>query len=486
MREPIDTVERLNGARVLVVGDLMLDCFVYGEVERISPEAPIPVLQVKRAAAMLGGAGNVVRNLAALGASPRLVASIGDDEAGRRIAQLIAETAQEARLVRLPGRPTTVKTRFVAAAHQLLRTDAEDPRALDASALDELAGAAEAMLEGARALVLSDYAKGVLAPRLLTRLIAAAKARGVSVVVDPRGDDYRIYAGADVVTPNRNELRQATRMQVDSDDEVVAAASALLAAAGVGAVLATRGAQGMTLVASGAPPLHLKSRAREVFDVSGAGDTVVATLAAGLAGGATLADAVALANVAAGIVVGKLGTAVTRREELRAALRPAEPDIFSTVGGKRLSRAHAGQVAAVWRRQGLIVGFTNGCFDLLHPGHVHLLEQARAACDRMIVGLNSDASVRRLKGPARPAQDEAARAAVLAALGAVDAVVVFAEDTPLALIDAIRPDVLIKGADYRRDDVVGGSLVESYGGRVVLTELAPGHSTSATIAKLGG
>ena len=482
MSDLIGAVERLAGAPVLVVGDLMLDRFVYGEVDRISPEAPIPVLRITREAAMPGGAGNVVRNLKALGAAPRLVAAVGADAAGTTVRRLIEESGTPARLLSLAGRPTTVKTRFVASAHQLLRADAEDARPLQPAEQDELAAAAEAELAGVRALVLSDYAKGVLAPSLLARLIAAAKAAGVTVVVDPRGDDYRIYRGADLVTPNRAELRRATRLPVDGDAEVAAAAAALLGDAGVGAVLATRGADGMTLVAPGVAPLHLKALAREVFDVSGAGDTVVATLAAALAGGAALAEAVALANIAAGIVVGKVGTAVARAEELLAALRQEE----AAEHGKLVPLERAAELAAGWRRRTLKVGFTNGCFDLLHPGHVALLNQARAACDRLIVGLNSDASVRRLKGAGRPVQDERARATVLAALGAVDAVVIFAEDTPLALIEAIRPEVLVKGADYRPDQVVGGPLVQSYGGRVVLADIMPGYSTSATIARLGG
>ena len=441
-------LEALAGVRVVVAGDVMLDRFLYGAVERISPEGPIPVLRVEREAAMLGGAGNVLRNLVALGAAVEFLAVVGDDAAGREIEALAREAAGAGCHLRVEaGRTTTIKERYIAAGQQLLRADRDPEGAIGAGTATALLAAATAALEGAGALVLSDYGKGVLEPETLGALIAAAAAAGCPVVVDPKGRDYGIYRGATLVTPNRRELEDASGLPTSSDQEVALAAQEIIDGCGIESVLATRGSDGLTLLASGGEgkPLHLPTEAHEVFDVSGAGDTVVAAAAAALAAGLGLEDAARLANAAAGIVVGKR-----------------------------------------WRGAGLRLGVTNGCFDLLHPGHVSLLAQARAACDRLIVGLNSDASARRLKGAGRPIQSEAARAAVLASLASVDLVVVFGEDTPLKLIEALKPDVLVKGADYARDEVVGADLVERHGGKLILVELAPGHSTSDMIGRMSG
>jgi D-beta-D-heptose 7-phosphate kinase/D-beta-D-heptose 1-phosphate adenosyltransferase len=322
----------------------------------------------------------------------------------------------------------------------------------------------------------------VFGPNTALRLIQAAKDAGRRVLVDPKGPDWSRYAGADLITPNRRELAEGSGLPAGTEDEIVAAARALIAAHGFGAVLTTRSEDGMTLVwDAGQSVRHYPAEAAEVFDVSGAGDTVLATVAAGLASGLALPVAARLANIAAGLVVGKIGTAVARPEELLEAVAPATAPLR-----KVLNRDAVAEQIERWRRRGFSIGFTNGCFDLLHPGHVHLLAQARAACDRLVVGLNSDASVKRLKGPTRPVQNEAARAAVLASLAAVDAVVVFEEDTPETLLQHLRPDLLVKGADYALDQVVGRSLVEGFGGRVMLAELLPGNSTTATIARLRG
>ena len=475
-------IDRLASGPVLVVGDVMLDRFIYGIVERISPEAPIPILKVEAEATMLGGAGSVVRNLAALGARPRLVAVIGDDGPGREVRALLEAVLEvPPTIVVDTSRPTTVKHRYVAGAQQLLRADREAVSPLEEGPATTVLEAARAALEDAGALVLSDYGKGALTVPVLKDLIAAAQAIGCPVVVDPKGSDFTRYRGATVVTPNRRELELATGMPTDDDKAVEAAGRALIAASGVAHVLATRSEAGMTLVKGDGGTILLPAQAREVYDVSGAGDTVVAVVAAALAGGLILEQAAGLANAAAGVVVGKAGTAV------------AEPgDILRSLHGESLLAAEA-KVADLataladvrrWRQSGLSVGFTNGCFDLLHPGHVALLEQAAAACDRLIVGLNGDASVARLKGETRPVQGESARAAVLASLAGVDRVVVFGDDTPQRLIEAIRPDVLVKGADYSRDEVVGGDFVEGYGGKVLLAEIAPGHSTSTTIKQI--
>ena len=477
-------VEAMGTARVLCVGDLMLDRFVYGEVNRISPEAPIPVFRVTRDASMLGGAGNVVRNLAALGARGRYVGVVGDDPAGREVSDLIAaHDAVEATLIEEAGRQTSIKTRYIAGTQQMMRADREETEPVAEETRERLLEAAGLALGDCNVLIFSDYGKGVLVPAVIEKLITEARASGKPVLVDPKGEDYSIYRGADLVTPNRNELAAASRMPVESDGEIAAAAEYVSRTCGIRAVLVTRSREGMTLVTPDCAALHLATEAREVYDVSGAGDTVVATLAAALSTGADLTPAAALANVAAGIVVGKVGTAVAYAEEIVAALYERDR---SAIEAKRLSQTSALDMIARWRRQGLRVGFTNGCFDLLHPGHVTILNRARKTCDRLIVGLNSDASVARLKGRGRPIQPEAARAAVLASLASVDAVVSFEEDTPRALIEAIRPEVLVKGADYRVEEVAGADFVQSYGGRVVLIDLEPGHSTSGTIARING
>ena len=477
-------LNHLSRAHVLCVGDVMLDRFVYGSVSRISPEAPIPVLRVQREAAMLGGAGNVVRNLAALGAHAAFISVVGVDAPGAELEALLgAMTSVEASLVAVRDRNTTIKVRYVAAGQQLLRADSESDMALTEIARQAVLTRAIAALDGCQAVVLSDYGKGVLNDDIVADVIGAARRSARPVVVDPKGSDYRRYAGASVVTPNLHELAQASGLPVSGDDQIVAAASKLIVDCGIGAVLATRSGEGMSLVESGGRVSHIRAEAREVFDVAGAGDTVVAAIAAGLAAGFGLEAAARLANLAAGIVVGKLGTAVATLEELRAAI---DHQSLSAANSKLMTPEQALARATRWRDHGLSVGFTNGCFDLLHPGHVSLLRQARAACDRLIVGLNSDASVKRLKGQSRPIQSEAARAAVLSSLSDVDALVVFGQDTPQELIEALRPNVLVKGADYAEDQVVGAQLVRSYGGRIVLAELSPGHSTTGTIKRLGG
>ncbi len=474
-------VKRLARASVLVVGDAMLDRYVYGEVERVSPEAPVPILTVTREVAMPGGAGNVVRNLTALDASAAFVSVVGDDQAGSDLTGLIGgQERVEPWLLVQGGRTTTLKTRYIAQGQHLLRADREQTIPLPEKLTERLIRIALDAVAATSITLLSDYRKGVLSDEVATQIIAGAKALGRRVVVDPKGRDYSRYRGADVVTPNRRELAEATGLSVDSESAVVAAAQVLLARHEFGAVLVTRSEDGMSLITAD-EVRHYPGEAKEVFDVSGAGDTVVATLAAALAADVPLFEAARLANIAGGIVVGKVGTAVARPADLLAAIAPATGALRKVV-----TAAAAAEAAERWRARGYKVGFTNGCFDLLHPGHVHLLEQCRAMCDRLIVGINSDASVSRLKGPTRPAQGEAARAAVLASLASVDLVCLFEEDTPLELLKLIRPDLLIKGADYTRATVVGAAEVESWGGGVALAELLPGHSTTATLARLRG
>lgn len=476
-----EAVKRLAQTSVLVVGDVMLDRYTYGEVGRVSLEAPVPILAIEREVALPGGAGNVVRNITALGAAAAFISVVGDDQAGSDLTGLIGgQPNVEPWLLVQGGRTTTLKTRFVASGQQLLRADREHTDPIHPKLADRLIRIATDAMAATTVTVLSDYGKGVLTGDVAARLVQAARATGRKLIVDPRGTDFSRYAGADIVMPNRLELGAATGMPVDSEAAIVAAAKALRERHGFGAVVVTRGNDGMTLVDAD-HVRHFPAEAAEVYDTSGAGDTALATLAAGVAAQLDLPMAVRLANLAAGVSVGKVGTAVVRPVDLLSALTPQQSALRKIV-----SSDEAIEQAERWRHKGWRVGFTNGCFDLLHPGHVHLLEEARAACDRLVVGLNSDASVRRLKGAPHPVQPEAARAAILASIACVDLVCIFDSDSPLALIEGLRPDLLVKGANYTLDEVIGADLVPGWGGRVMLAALLPGHSTTATLARILG
>jgi D-beta-D-heptose 7-phosphate kinase / D-beta-D-heptose 1-phosphate adenosyltransferase len=474
-------IPRLARTNVMIVGDVILDRYVYGEVNRISLEAPIPILSVEREVMMPGGAGTVLRNLTALGAAVAFITVVGDDEAGAELTALVGGHANvEPWLLVQGGRSTTQKTRFLAKGQQLFRSDREQKDAIHPRLGDRMVRIAVDAMAATSVTVLSDYGQGVLAGDVPTQLVAAAKASGRTVIVDPRGADFARYKGADIVMPNRPELSAATRMPVDSESAIVAAAQVLRGKFEFGAIVVTRGNDGMTLV-DGDGVRHFPAEAAEVFDTSGCGDTALSALAAGVAANLPLALAVRLANVAAGVVVGKVGSAVAHSAELLAAVSPER-----SASRKVVTMAEAAELAERWRHRGWRVGFTNGCFDLLHPGHLHLLEAGRAGCDRLIVGLNSDASARRLKGPARPAQKQDARAAILASLAPVDLVCVFDEDTPERLVRAIRPDVLITGGDDGVEEAAGAELVREWGGKVTVADMLPGHSTAATLERIRG
>ena len=466
-------LERVRGLKIACVGDLMLDRYVYGEVSRISPEAPIPVLRATRTVAMPGGVGNVARNIAALGGVARLGAVVGDDAAGAELTALIAaEPRIEDALARSAKAATIVKTRFVSAGQQLLRLDDETaPVGIDNS---------DAFTDTS-VYLLSDYAKGVVGDALIASALAAARASGAPLVVDPKGHDFARYGAVDVIKPNASELAGATGLPVGTDAEVEAALDALLAATTAKAVIVTRAGKGMSLARRGQPVKHFPGRAREVFDVSGAGDTCLAAIGLALGAGASLETAVEFAILASGVVVGKAGTAVVTPAELIEA----ELSQHATAAVAKVTPLEelAAEVDA-WRRQGLKIGFTNGCFDILHRGHVAYLAQARSWCDRLVVALNTDASVKRLKGEGRPVNDLDSRAVVIGGLASVDRVTSFNDPTPVALIERLRPDVLIKGSDYTREGVVGGDLVESWGGEVRLADFKDGYSTTRTIEKM--
>ncbi len=470
---------------VLCIGDLMLDEFVYGEVSRISPEAPAPVIAVSRVDVVVGGAGNVARNIASLGARCICLGVIGDDASGESLKASfgLANGRIRPQLIVDPARPTTRKQRFVSEHHSthLLRADWEVSVPVSRTVEAALIGKAHALMPRVAAVVISDYAKGTLTPRLIRAVIERARRLKKPVVVDPKGTDYSIYRGATVITPNRKELGEATRRPVGTNEEIAAAAEDVRRLVRSEAVLVTLSEAGMLLNARGGDPIHIPAHSVKVRDVSGAGDTVAAVLAVLLAMGADFESVMRAANAAAAVVVGKQGTATVSAAELRArilpaaALAPEEKIVFDW-------RELDGRLRE-WRRQDLRIGFTNGVFDLLHPGHIKVLAQARAACDRLVVGLNSDASVRRLKGPTRPIQSEHARAEVLAGLEAVDLVVIFEQSTPLELIRRVRPSVLVKGGDYRPDQVVGREVVEAQGGQVVVVDLVPGFSTTRIVER---
>ncbi len=482
-----------SGLTVLCVGDVMLDRYVYGEMERISPEAPVPVLRLTRTREMPGGAGNVASNILSLGGRAILVGLVGQDAAGTALRTLVAAQPRLTdALVATAERPTVAKTRYIATQQQVVRTDEESLAPLQPAERAALLAAVDAHAPAASVLLLSDYGKAVLDDAVIAHAIALARARGIPVFVDPKSRDFSRYRGATCITPNARELAAASGLPVASAGEIEAAARLVMRQAKASAILATRSERGMILVERDGPAHVVGSRAREVFDVSGAGDTVIASLALAYASGRSLEQAMHIANAAAGVVVGKLGTATADLAEIleELDLQDQEAGNAGTEPGGALaglsSLPRVLGLAARWKAQGLAVGFTNGCFDILHPGHVATLAAARAACDRLVVGLNDDASVARLKGPSRPVHPLAARAHVIAAIRHVDAVVAFADDTPLALITALLPDVLVKGDDYAPDQVVGATEVKAAGGRVVLARLVPGMSTTATIARVRG
>lgn len=463
-------------ARVLVAGDVMLDRYWHGPTGRISPEAPVPVVRVTDLEDRPGGAANVALNMAALGARAELVGVTGEDEAAGILEERLGAADVTCDFQKMAGLPTITKLRVVSRQQQLLRLDFEE------SFQDQdpapFADKVRARLAGCGALVLSDYAKGAL--RDCPGLIQLAREAGVPVLVDPKGSDFERYRGATLLTPNLSEF-EAVVGPVPDEKTLAEKGQTLMAELDLEALLVTRSERGMTLLRAGQPERHLPTHAREVFDVTGAGDTVISTLAVALAAGASLEDAVALANIAAGIVVGKLGTAVVSAPELRRA-------VHQTGGPGRGAMTEEQLLLAIEdaRAQGETIVFTNGCFDIIHAGHVGYLDSARRLGDRLVLAVNSDESVKRLKGPGRPINPLERRMAVLAALEAVDYVVAFDTDTPEPLLEKIKPDVLVKGGDYIVDQVVGAPIVQAYGGRVEVLDFAENISTTHIVQRIRG
>ncbi|WP_067985150.1 bifunctional D-glycero-beta-D-manno-heptose-7-phosphate kinase/D-glycero-beta-D-manno-heptose 1-phosphate adenylyltransferase HldE [Neptuniibacter pectenicola] len=465
---------RFDKAQVLVVGDLMLDRYWQGPTSRISPEAPVPIVKVEQHEDRPGGAANVALNVTALGAGVSLVGLVGDDEAGIALEKQLQSARVNCAFSKTDGEPTITKLRVISRHQQLIRLDFEEPFSSDYG--EQVVNATTPLLANVGVLVLSDYGKGTLSD--CQRLVREAKAQNVAVLVDPKGCDFTRYRGATLLTPNLSEFEAIVGV-CKTEDELVTRGQALVQTLELDALLVTRSEQGMTLIRANKEELHFPARAREVFDVTGAGDTVISTLAAALAAGEDLPNAVALSNIAASIVVGKLGTAAISAPELRREVSKEQGAEKGVVTEEQLLIALADARAA-----GESIVFTNGCFDILHAGHVGYLAQARAQGDRLVLAINSDESVSRLKGPGRPINPVERRMAVLSGLEAVDWVLYFDEDTPERLLEQVRPDVLVKGGDYGIDGVVGGEFVRSYGGEVKVLSFLDDCSTTAIVEKI--
>lgn len=476
----VDILVSMRAPTVLVVGDVILDVYERGVIERISPEAPAQVLEVTEEERFLGGAANVAANVASLGGNARLVGLVGRDEGAKTLRELLKKKGiPNSGLVTDPSRPTTMKTRFMAMRQQMLRVDRERRDEADAQTSARLLAMIEKQIVACDGVIVSDYGKGALTRSVLAGIMSLAEKAGKMVIVDPKGRDYAKYAGATLITPNRKEAALAVGVDIRGEDDYRKAAEELFRITKAKNVLITRGDEGMTVFHKGGRSAHLPAEALEVFDVTGAGDTVIAALGVILFSGHSLEDAAKIANAAAAIEVGHLGVRAVTKDEVLARLAPVHDGVIKT-----MTKKEAVRFAGKMKSQGKTVVFTNGCFDIIHAGHVEYLARAKSLGDALIVGLNTDSSVRKLKGAGRPVTGQADRARVLSALTCVDAVVLFNEETPLNLIKEVKPDILVKGGDYTRDTVVGADVVESNGGRVQIIPLVEGKSTTGIISEI--
>ncbi|MEM7618065.1 MAG: D-glycero-beta-D-manno-heptose-7-phosphate kinase [Pseudomonadota bacterium] len=483
-----EIAEKFVNSKVLLVGDIMLDEYIKGEVNRISPEGPIPVLRVSSKNNVLGGAGNVFANLCALGCQTQIMSVIGNDEAGKEIENKINALSSDGNLLlKFDDRSTTIKTRLVTSSQQLLRVDAEDNTTIDKLTENHIIESIEEIIDDIDVIILSDYGKEVITERLAYKLIKLANKKKTPIIVDPKGKDYSKYKNATIITPNRKELSESTGgMAVKTDEEILAAGNTLIKECKFDHVLATRSEDGISTISKKGDPIHYPTQSLEVYDVSGAGDTVVAVAAACIVAGEDLSIAAQVANAAGAIVVSKMGTAVVTPAEIAKYFDDKNEKEHVL---KATSWEDAKDQIAKWQAKGLQVGFTNGCFDIVHYGHVNYLANAKEKCDRMIVGLNHDKSVKILKGESRPINDENARAAVIAALASTDMVVLFGaetpdqDNTPSEVVGYLQPDIFMKGGDYTLDQLPEGKVVVSYGGKVEIMPLYDGYSTTNIIKK---
>lgn len=470
----IENLKKISGCTVCVVGDIMLDVYIFGDTERISPEAPVPILKINDKHEVLGGAGNVVRNLQCLGVNVKFIGIVGDDESGQRIRDLLEEMEGVTPYIEsIESCPTVVKTRFVSQGQQLLRVDDEitfqPSPIIEAKLFDYFQKA----LEGTDIVIVSDYNKGTISFNFCQALISAANKYSIPVFVDPKGANLMKYAGATLIKPNRKELSQFFG-GIDISGQEVHFSKELLKKSAAKYCLLTLGQEGMILT-SDTKSLRINAKKREVYDVTGAGDTVISALTIAYASGIKIEDAAIISNIAGGVATTKLGAAVVTLDELFAE---------TALNKKELSAKSLLNLVESWRKSNLSIGFTNGCFDLIHTGHISTLKFCKENCDKLIVAINSDESVRRLKGPSRPVNDQTQRALVLSEFASIDAIIVFDEQTPQALIEMIKPDVLIKGGDYTPEKVVGGSFVLSYGGQVIISPYIAGFSSTSILSQI--
>ncbi|MBI4377660.1 MAG: D-glycero-beta-D-manno-heptose-7-phosphate kinase [Nitrospinae bacterium] len=470
-----------KGLRVMVVGDIILDEYIWGDIDKISPEAPVGILECRSENFVPGGAANVANNIKSLGCEVYLVGAVGKDEKGKRLRRLMKKIGiHHDGVFEDPDRPTTNKIRVIAHSQQILRIDREDRRAIENHIKDKLTRYIEKLMPVVDGVICSDYGKGVLSNDVISFIIKIARKNKTIVMADPKGSDYSKYEGIQVITPNKKEASEAAGIEIHSEDDVKLSAKRLLKTFKGDAVLITRGAEGMSLFQGNGKATNIPTEAKEVYDVTGAGDTVISVFGMVTFAGYDMVDAARLANIAAGIEVGKVGTSVVTKDEIITYLDEGE----LKARGKILSYPELRQTVSLAKNKKKKIVFTNGCFDLLHIGHIKYLRQARSYGDLLIIGLNDDSSVRKLKGPRRPLIGQDERAHLLAALDCVDYVVLFSELTPERLIKGIKPDVLVKGGDYTKDQVVGRDFVESYGGRAEIVPVIKGMSTSHIVKKI--
>jgi len=473
-------LEGVAKTRALVLGDLMLDEYLWGTVDRISPEAPVQVVEVKRKELRLGGAGNVINNLLTLNCQVDVASVVGDDDDGQFLLRRLTERGlHQHGVFSQVERVTSRKTRVLASNQQIVRIDQETRSEISTESEDRILSYLQDSVSSLDVIFLSDYQKGVMTDRLLKEVIAIGRSAKVPVLVDPKGEDYSKYRGATLLTPNRKEAQLATGLTITDEDSLLAVGRKLRETLELEALVLTRSEEGMTVFSSDGE-IHLPTVAREVYDVSGAGDTVLSMFGLGMAQKLPLGCSAGLANIAAGIVVGKVGTSTVSAQEILDTVGSQQQDSDQKICAPSLLK----NILAGERQKGRTVVFTNGCFDLLHVGHVKYLQAARRLGDLLVLGLNSDASIKRLKGSSRPLIGQEERAHILAALDCIDYVVVFDEDTPMEVITTLRPDILVKGGDYTPEGVVGRELVEGYGGRVELINFVDGKSTTNIINKI--
>tara|TARA_B100000315_G_C14538921_1_gene569847 strand:- start:163 stop:1623 length:1461 start_codon:yes stop_codon:yes gene_type:complete len=475
----IDDIIKITNAKIFCLGDLMLDKYIIGSSQRISPEGPIPILDIKKEVNMLGGVGNVARNLGTIGIKTYLVGLLGNDEIGNIIEKKIKQRNIVTKLFKDNNRPTTLKTRFIANDQQILRTDKETLTPISLSLEKKILKESRKMILNSDSIILSDYGKGLLTQNILKEIICFANKNKKPIILDPKGNNLDNYKGVTILTPNINELELVAKKKLNNKDEIVEVSRKIIKKYNFKHMLITRGKLGMLLVSSNNKVINLDTEAKQIYDVSGAGDTVTSFLAACLGSSITIDNSIKIANSAAGIVVSKSGTSVAHLSELILSLNKNV-----NYSSKINDRTEANNIIKFWIKKKELIGFTNGCFDYLHPGHVLLLKQAKKNCTKLIVAVNSDSSVKKIKGPNRPKQSQDIRSKVLAAIKYVDLIIIFNEKSPIKLIKQIKPSLLVKGSDYKENKIVGAKLVKLFGGKILRVKIFKDFSSSLIIEEI--